>query len=114
MLVPLSPSAALFILLFYQNKVLGLPKSSSKLKNLAVDYVETDAKMIQQMVDMIFSFGGLGFQEIETSRYLVDILKKKPGPWFKRESQGCPLHLHRISRLTAYQKFFSVEIISSA
>ena len=76
MLVPLSPSAALFILLFYQNKVLGLPKSSSELKNLAVDYVETDAKMIQQMVDMIFSFGGLGFQEIETSRYLVDILKK--------------------------------------
>ena len=80
MLVPLSPSAALFILLFYQNKVLGLPKSSSKLKNLAVDYVETDAKMIQQMVDMIFSFGELGFQEIETSRYLVDILKKNRVP----------------------------------
>ena len=69
-------SAALFILLFYQSNVFGSSKSSSELKNLAVDYVETDAKMIQQMVDMIFSFGELGFQEIETSKYLVNILKK--------------------------------------
>ena len=30
----------------------------------------------QQMVDSIFSFSELGFQEIETHRYLVDILKK--------------------------------------
>jgi len=70
-------SAALFILLFSQSNVFGSPKSSSELKNLAVDYVETDAKMIQQMVDMIFSFGELGFQEIETSKYLVNILKKR-------------------------------------
>ena len=28
------------------------------------------------MVDSIFSFGELGFQEIETNRYLIDILKK--------------------------------------
>ena len=30
----------------------------------------------QQMVDQIFSFGELGFQEVETNRYLIDILKK--------------------------------------
>jgi aminobenzoyl-glutamate utilization protein B len=30
----------------------------------------------QQMVDSIFSFSELGFQEVETHRYLVDILKK--------------------------------------
>ena len=30
----------------------------------------------QQMVDSIFSFGELGFQEFETNRYLIDILKK--------------------------------------
>ena len=30
----------------------------------------------QQMVDSIFSFSELGFQEIETNRYLIDILKK--------------------------------------
>ncbi len=28
------------------------------------------------MVDMIFSFGELGFQETETSNYIVNILKK--------------------------------------
>ena len=28
------------------------------------------------MVDSIFSFGELGFQETETHRYVVDILKK--------------------------------------
>ena len=30
----------------------------------------------QQMVDSVFSFGELGFQEFETNRYLIDILKK--------------------------------------
>src|SRR5215471_2110781 len=29
-----------------------------------------------QMVDQVFSYGELGFQEFETSKYLVDILKK--------------------------------------
>ena len=30
----------------------------------------------QQMVDQIFSYGELGFQETETSKYLVDVLRK--------------------------------------
>jgi aminobenzoyl-glutamate utilization protein B len=30
----------------------------------------------QQMVDQVFSFGELGFQELETSKYLTDILRK--------------------------------------
>ena len=30
----------------------------------------------QQMVDSIFSFAELGFQETETNRYLIDVLKK--------------------------------------
>ncbi|MDP9323785.1 MAG: amidohydrolase, partial [Acidobacteriota bacterium] len=30
----------------------------------------------QQMVDSVFSFGELGFQEFETNRYLIDILRK--------------------------------------
>src|SRR5438552_2430043 len=30
----------------------------------------------QQMVDQVFSFGELGFQEVETSRYLTEILEK--------------------------------------
>jgi aminobenzoyl-glutamate utilization protein B len=35
------------------------------------------AKQSQVMVDMVFSFGELGFQEIETSKYLTGILKKE-------------------------------------
>ena len=32
-------------------------------------------QMAQRMVDQIFSYGELGFQEIETNRYLIDLLK---------------------------------------
>ncbi len=47
-----------------------------KLKQEAAAEVDANATLAQQMVDSIFSFGELGFQEFETSRYLVDILKK--------------------------------------
>ena len=32
--------------------------------------------MTQQMVDQVFSFGELGFQEFETSKYLTGVLEK--------------------------------------
>ena len=37
--------------------------------------IDSMATFTQQMVDMIFSFGELGFQEVETSRYLIKILR---------------------------------------
>src|SRR4051812_1788275 len=46
------------------------------LKNEAVADVASRAQFSQQMVDQIFSFGELGFQEVETNRYLIDILKQ--------------------------------------
>jgi aminobenzoyl-glutamate utilization protein B len=46
------------------------------LKKEAVADVESKRVFTQQMVDQIFSYGELGFQEFETHRYLVDILKK--------------------------------------
>src|SRR5258706_8851037 len=46
------------------------------LKQEAVADVESRAQFSQQMVDQIFSYGELGFQEFETNRYLIDILKK--------------------------------------
>ena len=46
------------------------------LKQEAVADVESRATFAQQMVDQIFSYGELGFQEVETNRYLIDILKK--------------------------------------
>jgi aminobenzoyl-glutamate utilization protein B len=47
-----------------------------KLKQQALAEVDNMATFTQQMVDSVFSFGELGFQEFETSRYLVDILEK--------------------------------------
>ncbi len=46
------------------------------LKKEAVADVESRAQFSQQMIDQIFSYGELGFQEFETNRYLIDILKK--------------------------------------
>jgi len=47
------------------------------LKKEAADSVDGMAKLTQEMVDSIFSFGELGFQEVETSRYLKALLKKE-------------------------------------
>jgi aminobenzoyl-glutamate utilization protein B len=38
--------------------------------------VDEMAKMAQEMVDSVFSFGELGMQEVETSRYLTGMLEK--------------------------------------
>jgi aminobenzoyl-glutamate utilization protein B len=44
-------------------------------KQEAVADVESRKLFSQQMVDQIFSYGELGFQEFETTRYLADVLK---------------------------------------
>lgn len=46
------------------------------LKARAVAGVESRAKLAQEMTDEIFSFGELGFQEVETSRYVTGVLEK--------------------------------------
>lgn len=48
----------------------------SRLKAEAVADVERMGTQTQQMVDMLFSFGELGFQEFETSRYLAGVLRE--------------------------------------
>ena len=45
------------------------------LRKEALAEVQSMQVFTQQMVDSIFSFGELGFQELETHRYLVDILR---------------------------------------
>ncbi len=47
-----------------------------RLKEEAARKVEGKAKMVQEMVDSIFSFGELGMQEVETSKYITAILEK--------------------------------------
>jgi aminobenzoyl-glutamate utilization protein B len=46
-------------------------------KRQVVDDVEAMKKRSQIMNDMVFSFAELGFQEIETSKYLTEILEKE-------------------------------------
>ena len=47
------------------------------LKKQALEDVDSRAKFTATMVDQVFSFGELGFQEFETSKYLVSILRKE-------------------------------------
>ena len=53
------------------------------LKKNALSQVQSKAKNIQEMVDMVFSYGELGFQEFETSRYLTEVLAKMDLPFKK-------------------------------
>jgi aminobenzoyl-glutamate utilization protein B len=58
---------------------MAIPKDDGRIEKLKADAaadVEAMKDHTQQMVDSIFSFGELGFQETETHRYVVDILKK--------------------------------------
>ena len=48
----------------------------ARLKSDAAADIDSMKVFSQQMVDSVFSFGELGFQEFETNRYLIDILKK--------------------------------------
>jgi aminobenzoyl-glutamate utilization protein B len=59
-------------------------------------------ELAQQMVDSVFSFGELGFQEVETQRYLTAILEKEgfsvqrgvagiPTAWTARFGSGKPV-----------------------
>ena len=47
-----------------------------QMKSKVLQLVQGKEKNVQEMVDMVFSFGELGFQEVETSKYLTGILEK--------------------------------------
>jgi aminobenzoyl-glutamate utilization protein B len=49
---------------------------SEAYKTEVIASVDGMAKMAQEMVDSVFSFGELGHQEIETSKYLTGVLEK--------------------------------------
>ena len=85
---------------FSQNKADAAKIEAMKAKALKI--VESKAKNIQEMVDMVFSFGELGFQEIETSKYLTGILEKNgfvveknisgiPTSWMAKWGTGSPV-----------------------
>jgi aminobenzoyl-glutamate utilization protein B len=72
------------------------------LKKQAVTDVEGMRDFTQQMVDQVFSYGELGFQEFETQTYLTGILEKEgftiergvagiPSAWTARWGSGKPV-----------------------
>ncbi|MEP2058938.1 zinc-binding metallopeptidase family protein [Maribacter litoralis] len=74
-------------------------KQIEKLKSEVSVLVEENKKLSQVMVDKIFSFSELGFQEIESSKYLTGILSENgfeiehsisgiPTAWFATWSNG--------------------------
>jgi aminobenzoyl-glutamate utilization protein B len=76
--------------------------SLEALKKEGIAEVETRRVFIQQMVDQIFSYAELGFQEFETSRYLTVMLEKNgfkvergvagiPTAWIAEWGSGKPV-----------------------
>src|SRR5471032_30923 len=53
----------------------GPPRVEQLKKEAAAD-VDSMRVQTQQMVDQVFSFAELGFQEFETSKYLTGVLEK--------------------------------------
>jgi len=49
----------------------------AKLKDEALQMVQARSKQVQEIVDMLFSFQELGFQEWESQKYLTGILEKE-------------------------------------
>src|SRR5207247_1640913 len=77
------------------------PKLDQYKKDVAAE-IDGTREFTQQMVDQVFSFGELGFQEIETSKYLTGILKKNgftvqegiagiPTAWMASWGSGKPI-----------------------
>src|ERR1700691_5584509 len=72
---------------FSQQKV--TPDKEASLKADLAGQIDGMKKQAQVMVDSVFSFGELGFQEFETSKYLTDILEKE-GFRIERGVAGIP------------------------
>ena len=60
-----------------------------RLKAEAAKEIDARAKMIQEMVDQVFSYAELGFQEFETSKYLTGLLEQN-GFTVERGVAGIP------------------------
>lgn len=85
-----------------QKKVISAPSKVELLKKEVLKALDEKKKNAQEMVDMVFSFSELGFQEIESSSYLIGILEKNgftvekgiagvPTAWMAKWGNGKPV-----------------------
>ena len=86
--------------LFAQSKI--SPEREASMKADLTGQIDAMKKQAQVMVDSVFSFGELGFQEFETSKYLTGILEKEgfkvqrgvagiPTAWVASWGEGKPV-----------------------
>lgn len=79
-----------------------VPPELVGLKAEAAQKIDADRKLIQEIVDSLFSFAELGFQEFETQRYVADILSDNgftvelgvsgiPSSWWATWGSGHPI-----------------------
>jgi len=66
--------------LLAQKKKTNSNTKTEALKQEVIKSLDAQGKTVQEMVDMVFSFAELGFQETETSTYLTNILEKNGLP----------------------------------
>jgi len=92
----------ILILLCVSPLLLQAQSAFTGLKAEAVDHVENNAKLVQEIIDSLFSFSELGFQEFETQRYLTEILESNdfeveqgvsgiPSAWWASWGSGSPV-----------------------
>ncbi len=96
-----SISISIFLLLISTTQSFA-QASFTGLKADAIAGVENRTKMVQEIVDSLFSFSELGFQEFETQRYLAEILEANgfevelgvagiPSAWWATWGSGEPV-----------------------
>ncbi len=70
-------------------QAVDMPVPTDPVKLQLLKEVDGNAKLVQVMIDTMYSFGELGFQEFETSKYLTDLLEKN-GFKVERGISGIP------------------------
>ncbi|HEX9562555.1 MAG TPA: amidohydrolase [Gemmatimonadaceae bacterium] len=85
----LAARTALCLLAFGATAVPAQDARLERLKTEALQKVDTRARLVQEIIDHVFSFGELGMQEFETSKYLTGILEQN-GFTVERGYAGIP------------------------
>ena len=94
--------AFLFVLMMPLRFSLAQSNDLDSLKAKAVSSIDSLAKLNQEIIDSLFSFAELGFQEFETQRYLTEILEQNdfevelgiagiPSAWWASWGSGEPV-----------------------
>src|SRR6476646_4602650 len=75
--LPLFLAAGGLAPVYGQAQTKARPEKEAAMKADLAGQIDAMKKQAQVMVDTVFSFGELGFQEYETSKYLTGILEKE-------------------------------------